>query len=327
MMTARIYGAFTKVAPQPDGSVLVSGIASSEAEDADGETITAAAMKAALPGYLRFPALREMHQAVAAGKVLAATVGRDGKTYIECRVVDPVAVTKVRAGVYRGFSIGGHVAPDGRDRTNPKVIRRLSLTEISLVDRPSNPEATFQLVKIGDPKPERPPEQPSIGMGNPIARDLNAPRCHDCGEVLTCAACADKRAALAAGKPLADGGPGDVKAAVTAAILTKLAADKDGALRKWIVAVRERDDLHKVAADRLAKLTRLTAERDSLAKRCEIAEDELQRRPKGGLKAVPIGKGEDTGLPVREAEHDADDAIGLIRKAHTRPMPMRLRSE
>ncbi len=143
----RLYGAFTKAEVQSDGTVRVEGIASSEAEDDQGETVQAAAMRAAIPEYMRFPALREMHQLSAAGTTLEADVGHDGVTRIVGHIVDPVAVSKIKNRVYRGFSIGGQVT--GRDPANRKIITSLKLNEISLVDRPANPEAIFDVWKAG----------------------------------------------------------------------------------------------------------------------------------------------------------------------------------
>jgi hypothetical protein len=141
----RLYGAIEKVEPQDDGTVRVHGIATSETVDDQGEIITADAIRAALPDYMRFPALREMHQLSAAGTTLEAEVGDDGTTRVVAHVVDPVAVAKVKNQVYRGFSIGGRVTR--RDAGNPKDITGLILSEISLVDRPANPEAVFDCWK------------------------------------------------------------------------------------------------------------------------------------------------------------------------------------
>ena len=141
----RLYGAIQKVEPQDDGTVRVHGIASSEVTDDQGEIVRADAMRAAVPDYMRFPALREMHQLSAAGTTLEAEVGDDGATRIVAHVVDPVAVAKVRNQVYRGFSIGGRVTQ--REPGNPKVITGLVLNEISLVDRPANPEAILDCWK------------------------------------------------------------------------------------------------------------------------------------------------------------------------------------
>src|SRR5437764_444530 len=141
----RVYGAIQKVEPQDDGTVRVYGIATSEALDEQGEIVRADAIRAAIPDYMRFPALREMHQLSAAGTTLEAEVGEDGTTRIVAHVVDPIAVAKVKNQVYRGFSIGGRVTR--REAGNPKAITGLVLNEISLVDRPANPEAIFDCWK------------------------------------------------------------------------------------------------------------------------------------------------------------------------------------
>jgi hypothetical protein len=141
----RLYGAIQKIEPQDDGTVRVYGIATSEAVDQQGEIVRADAIRAAIPDYMRFPALREMHQLSAAGSTLEAEVCEDGTTRVVAHVVDPVAVAKVRNQVYRGFSIGGRVTQ--RDARNPKTITGLVLNEISLVDRPANPEAIFDCWK------------------------------------------------------------------------------------------------------------------------------------------------------------------------------------
>jgi phage head maturation protease len=145
MTRFRQFGAITKVEDQDDGSIKVWGVASSETRDQQGETITAAAMKAALPDYGRFPALREMHEPSAAGRVVEAEVDDHGITQICAHVVDPLAITKVRAGVYAGFSIGGKVLK--RDSADRSVITALKLVEISLVDSPCNPDAVINMWK------------------------------------------------------------------------------------------------------------------------------------------------------------------------------------
>lgn len=143
----RIFGAITKLETQDDGTLKVIGVASSGAVDEADERVDPAAMKAALPDYMRFGALREMHGLTAAGATLSAEVDDEGQTRIEAHVVDPLAVKKVRLGVYKGFSIGGRVLErDVRDRNR---ITALRLDEISLVDRPCNPEAVIQMWKSG----------------------------------------------------------------------------------------------------------------------------------------------------------------------------------
>ena len=142
-----IFLPITKMETRDDGTLFVAGIASSEALDSQGEIVTADAMKAALPDFFKFGSgnLREMHQMIAAGRVDKAEITEDGKTYIECIVVDEGAVKKVQTGTYKGFSIGGR-ALDKSDKT----ITSLRLTEISLVDRPANPDAVISVWKADE---------------------------------------------------------------------------------------------------------------------------------------------------------------------------------
>ena len=149
---AKLYAEIAKMEAQDDGTVKVWGYASSEAVDSDGEIIAAEAMKAAIPDYMKFGAVREMHGSNAAGTAIEINVEDDGRTFFGAHIVDPVAVTKVKTGVYKGFSIGGSVT--ARDELNKSKITGLKLTEISLVDRPANPDAVFTCFKADKPKDE-----------------------------------------------------------------------------------------------------------------------------------------------------------------------------
>lgn len=154
MKLVRLWGAFTKVEKQPDGTLIVEGIASSDVRDTQREIVKASAMQKAIPGYLRADGsgpLREMHQPIAAGKTTAIDVQPDGKTYIVTKVVDPNTVLKVNEKVLQGFSIGGYVPPGGRNKDDPSIIESFVLSEISLVDRPANPDAVVTVVKLDEP--------------------------------------------------------------------------------------------------------------------------------------------------------------------------------
>lgn len=120
---------------------MVFGYATTEALDSQGEVIARAAVEDALPEYMRFANIREMHTMSAVG--VAKQAEMDGKgLYLGAKVVDEAAWGKVKEGVYKGFSIGGRALAkaDG-------VITKMRLTEISLVDRPANPECTFDTWK------------------------------------------------------------------------------------------------------------------------------------------------------------------------------------
>lgn len=174
----RLYAEISKTEKLDDGTLKVWGYASSEAVDSDGETITADAMKAALPDYLKFGAVREMHQPMAAGTAIEAEVQADGRTWFGALVVDPVACRKVETGVYKGFSIGGKVT--ARDDINKSVITGLRLVEVSLVDRPANPEAVFTMFKAEVEKADV--VEPEATPAEPITKGLWSIR--DFAEVL-----------------------------------------------------------------------------------------------------------------------------------------------
>ena len=288
----RLYGEFTKTERRPDGSVVVAGVCSSESTDSQGERVLASAMLAALPDYWRLgPAVREMHDPLrAVGTGLAAEVDADGRTHFECLVVDPVAVAKITSEppVLRGFSIGGTVPPGGRDPSDPRIIRALTLTEISLVDRGSNPDARIELWKAdANPIPREADVKIDVPRA-PGAVEEPAHRCLACGTGLTCPKCT-----------------AGADAEKVAKMAGAVAADSIGK------ANRERDDA-------IRKLATVEGARDALAKRAADAERELARRPKGALKAVPVSKAADTGMEARE-EPEPATALDAIRAAHRRP--------
>ena len=96
-----------------------------------------------------------MHGPVAAGKVTEITFN-DAEKQIEicAKVVDDAEWTKVLEGVYTGFSQGGSYErrwtdADGRTRYTAAP------SEISLVDLPCLPEATFEMIKADGTSEQR----------------------------------------------------------------------------------------------------------------------------------------------------------------------------
>jgi HK97 family phage prohead protease len=141
------YGSIQKVDAEQR---MVFGYASTEAVDAQGEVVLKSAVEDALADYMTFANIREMHQLSAVGTTEEASIDDKG-LYIAAKVVDDIAWEKVVKGVYRGFSVGGKVL--ARDSKDKKIITKIQLNEISLVDRPSNPEARFDIWKaaVADP--------------------------------------------------------------------------------------------------------------------------------------------------------------------------------
>jgi Caudovirus prohead serine protease len=141
MHETRIYLPIAKV---DVAQRMVYGYASTEARDDQGEVVKRDALQSALGNYMKFGNIREMHQLSAVGKAKNAEIDEKG-LYLGAKVVDDAAWNKVVEGVYGGFSIGGKVTT--RDPADYKTITGLRLDEISLVDRPANPEAVFDCWK------------------------------------------------------------------------------------------------------------------------------------------------------------------------------------
>lgn len=127
---------------------MVYGYASTATKDLQGEIVTLDAIKAALPDYMQWRNIREMHTASAVGSAVEAHVDEKG-LYIGAKIRDNAAWAKciesakgANDQVYRGFSIGGSKLEKVGDQINS-----LRLTEISLVDRPANPECKIDFAK------------------------------------------------------------------------------------------------------------------------------------------------------------------------------------
>ncbi len=141
----KIFGLIEKSEEQEDGTIKVYGYASSPNADSDDEIITAEAMEKAFEDYMKFGAVREMHQSKTAGTAIEISLTSDGKTFFGAHVIDSEAVKKVKLGAYKGFSIGGKVKK--RNVKNKNIIEEIDLIEISLVDRPANQDAVFTMFK------------------------------------------------------------------------------------------------------------------------------------------------------------------------------------
>jgi len=90
-----------------------------------------------------------MHGHVAAGK-LESLAFDDEARRIECcgKVVDDAEWSKVLEGVYTGFSMGGRYVKRWKDEEQPHLTRYTPRpVEVSLVDNPCIPTATFEVVK------------------------------------------------------------------------------------------------------------------------------------------------------------------------------------
>ncbi len=137
----------------------VWGVGAQEVADKSGEIMDYASSKPLfeswsstaekMSGGLSLGNVREMHGKSAAGKLTMFKANDDSKLFEVCaKVVDDAAWKKVTEGVYTGFSIGGSYAKRWEDADDKKLMRyTASPSEISLVDSPCIPTATFTMVK------------------------------------------------------------------------------------------------------------------------------------------------------------------------------------
>ena len=138
MNDTKIYIPLSKVDKEKR---MVYGYATTDTKDCQGEIVAKEAVKKAWDDYMKWANVREMHQPSAVG-VTKEYEFDDKGVQIGVKVVDDNAWKKVKEGVYKGFSIGGRVIEQVGD-----TIKGLILYEISLVDRPANPQAVFSVIK------------------------------------------------------------------------------------------------------------------------------------------------------------------------------------
>ena len=145
------YFSIEKSDKQADGTLMVYGKATDDSVDIDQQICDAAWLDRAMPAWFKSGGnIREQHSSIAAGVAKEYESKADGH-YIMAHVVDPVSVKKVDAGVLRGFSIGIKSPRVVRDQkaANGRIIDG-QIVEVSLVDRPANPNCQLVLAKSVD---------------------------------------------------------------------------------------------------------------------------------------------------------------------------------
>jgi hypothetical protein len=139
---------------------LVTGVATAETPDRSGEIFDYASSKpyfekwsaeaAAASGGKSLGAVRVMHTPIAAGKLTDIAFDDKAKRITVCaKVVDDDEWRKVQEGVYTGFSQGGRYVKRWADPDSGLTRYTAEPHEISLVDLPCVPDATFDVVKGG----------------------------------------------------------------------------------------------------------------------------------------------------------------------------------
>ena len=139
---------------------LVTGVATAETPDRSGEIFDYASSRpyfekwsaeaAAATGGKSFGAVRAMHTPIAAGKLTDIAFDDNAKRItVVAKIVDDDQWRKVQEGVYTGFSQGGRYVKRWADPDSGLTRYTADPHEISLVDLPCVPDATFDVVKDG----------------------------------------------------------------------------------------------------------------------------------------------------------------------------------
>lgn len=130
-----------------NGDLLVYGKATGPDLDLDAQICDPTWLKSAMPAWMEWGNVREMHAGIASGVGMELTeVGEDWMLLSKC--VDKSTAAKIEAGVLKGYSIGisdAGVVKDAIARNGR--INRGAIVEISYVDRPCNPTAKLAIAK------------------------------------------------------------------------------------------------------------------------------------------------------------------------------------
>jgi hypothetical protein len=147
---AYAWAPITKTEEQEDGTLMVYGPAASSDLDRDQQRLNADWLDRAMPEWAQVGNIREQHdskKAVGVGVGLSKT--EDGQHHIAAHIVDDGAVKKIKAKVLKGFSVGiknPRVVLGKADAPGGEVVDG-SICEISVVDRPCNPNTLFEIAK------------------------------------------------------------------------------------------------------------------------------------------------------------------------------------
>lgn len=146
--STNVYADILKYDDNGDGTLTVYGKATDDSVDIDQQICDPVWLDKAMPDWFRSGGnIREQHSNIAAGVAKEYESKSDGH-YISALVVDPVSVKKVQNRVLRGFSIGiksPRVVMD-KKAANGRIIDG-QIVEVSLVDRPANPNCQLVLAK------------------------------------------------------------------------------------------------------------------------------------------------------------------------------------
>jgi len=354
MSELRLFLPITKI---DEEKRLVYGVLTEECPDKSGEIFDYASGKPAVQawsdeikaasGGKSLGNVRAMHDKVAAGKFTDISFDDDNKR-IEgvAKIIDEDEWEKCREGVYTGFSIGGSYTKRWQDKDNPSFWRFTpELSEISLVDNPCVPTATFTAIKMDGSHELRKFITPSHNEDSMDPKALTAAK-----EALAKGTATDEQKALIAqadAELLKAAQDADAKGEATdeqKALLAKVATDakpalvKDGKavkpksapVQKWLANdstpfdSKREAEVHNLHLEKQAELAPALSQMDQLLKAAKKPEDDedkdgdsedekkakKERREEKAKKAKEKAEKDDAEMAAKEkaAKEEADKA-------------------
>lgn len=127
---------------------MVYGYATTETQDSQNEVVDLQASFDAVDEWREYATIKEMHNPQTAAGIAPIIEKHAGVgVYIGAKIVDDQAWRKCIEKVYRGFSIGGKTLEKSKDKLGKMHITKYKLHEVSLVDKPANPDTLFVIAK------------------------------------------------------------------------------------------------------------------------------------------------------------------------------------
>jgi hypothetical protein len=149
MTTAYGYMPFLTKEKQPDGTLLVTGVASDSSLDRDYQIADPEWLRKAAPKWFAESGnIREQHDPhKAAGVAVGYHENDQGQHIVTAKIVDPVTVSKIEHGVLKGYSFGARNARVTTDKAAAagRIVAG-DWSELSVVDRPSNRNSAMEVV-------------------------------------------------------------------------------------------------------------------------------------------------------------------------------------
>lgn len=140
-------GDITKSTRDDNGDLIVIGTAATTSIDIDQQIADPEWLKTAMPQWMKWGNVREQHSKIAAG--VGMELEEDGDSWhLKSAIVDASTASKVERRVLKGYSIGIKGPQIVKDAAAPggRIVGG-EIVEISLVDRPANPDCIVGIAK------------------------------------------------------------------------------------------------------------------------------------------------------------------------------------